>query len=205
MRRLDFPAWWVRLWARFEPLPKGPFLNLRGRGVTCKGVGAALRVGLRPPSPLPSPRRGAGWRGVAPAPPLGTPWEPPLGSCEGGGGPSGRPPSSYRPALCGIQERWRARSTMQYSSRSVAARHQPDVSNTPTGRKAAPPPAAGAVGQSVLCRRSAPRSRAKFSFALRTRPVGVLRPAMTSGWWVGPSYHSTLDTKPRKPHTDHCH
>ena len=81
MRRLDFPAWWVRLWARFEPLPKGPFLNLRGRGVTCKGVGAALRVGLRPPSPLPSPRRGAGWRGVAPAPPLGTalgnrPWGP---------------------------------------------------------------------------------------------------------------------------------
>ena len=32
------------------------------------GVGAALRVGLRPPSP----RRSAVWRGVAPAPPLGS-------------------------------------------------------------------------------------------------------------------------------------
>ena len=55
---------------------------LRGCWVTFFTVGAALRVGLR----APSPRRGAGWRGVAPA--------PPLGSCVGWGGPSGRPPAA---------------------------------------------------------------------------------------------------------------
>ena len=55
------------------PAPAFPFGVLGG--------GAALRVGHRPPSP----RRSAGWRGVAPAPPLGTALgnrqEPPLGSC----------------------------------------------------------------------------------------------------------------------------
>ena len=56
MRRLDFPAWWVR--ARFEPLPISQ--GVRGH---LSGVGAASKVGLRPSSP----RRGAVWRGVAPA------------------------------------------------------------------------------------------------------------------------------------------
>ena len=59
--------------ARFEPLPA----YLRGRGVTFLTVGAALRVGHRPPSP----RRtcSAGWRGVALVPPFGGPaglWRP---------------------------------------------------------------------------------------------------------------------------------
>ena len=47
-----------------------------------------------------------------------------------------------------------------------------------------------------MCRRSAPRSRAKFSFALRTRPVGVLRPV--GGWDLPIIAHLTLS---RKPHT----
>ena len=49
---------------------------LRGCGVTFLTVGAALRVGLW----APSPRRSAGWRGVAPAPPLGSwGWGRPFG------------------------------------------------------------------------------------------------------------------------------
>ena len=72
MRRLDFPARWVR--ARFEPLPESQGARV-GRGLAARGplvLGGGGPSG-RPPAALsPRHRRGAVWRGVAPAPPLGS-------------------------------------------------------------------------------------------------------------------------------------
>ena len=69
----------VRLKVYSGAVGEGPLRTpayLRGRGVTFLTVGAALRVGLR----APSPRHSAGWRGVAPAPPLGSwGWGRPFG------------------------------------------------------------------------------------------------------------------------------